>query len=313
MNLPYHAHIEPTTYCDLKCENCINDTVPSGRIGHLSIDTLKDILSWMPFIKDISLLGLGEPLMNPEILNMLSLIKSRNIVCRIATNGMLLNRIDMERLLNSLDQCIISFHAVTKTTFEEIRRGSDFDKVIQNVKDMVTMRDRKKILTKIFLHTIITKRNLSEVLDIPEIAVELGVDKVRFVMAVQYIPENLISASSPFFYNSTKMANLLVNDGNIERDLANKLSDKCRRYGLDFSFTSSEKKFSSCWWPKGGIFVTYDGFITPCCLRMDPSVYNFGNIFKDSVDEILSGEKYQDFRRDFREGRVPDICSNCPS
>jgi radical SAM protein with 4Fe4S-binding SPASM domain len=290
--------------------------VPSGRLGHLSIDTLKDILSWMPFIKDISLLGLGEPLMNPEILNMLSLIKSRNIACRIATNGMLLDRIDMERLLNSLEECIISFDAVTKTIFEEIRRGSDFDKVIQNVKDMVNIRDRKKILSKISLHTVITKNNLKEVLDIPEIAVELGVDKVRFVMAVQYTQWSVVSSQwseNPEPRPQIPDPKILIHDTELERELMNTLSERCKRYNLRFSFTSSEKKFHTCWWPKGGIFVTYDGFITPCCLRMDPSVYNFGNIFKDSVDKILSGEKYQGFRRDFREGRVSEICSNCPT
>lgn len=299
MNLPYHAHIEPTTYCNLECENCINGTVPKERMGHLSITALKYILNMIPSIKDISLLGLGEPLMNPELPNMLEFIKSRDIVRRIATNGMLLDKIDTVRLLNSLDQCIISFDAATKEKFEEVRKGSDFDRIVRNIKGLVEVRNKNKISAEIFFHTVITKNNLVDVVDIPEMAAELGVDKVRFVMAVRYT----LQIPNPEFQISNR---------DLERELMNSLSDKCKRYNLGFSFTTSEKKFSTCWWPNGGIYVTYDGFITPCCLRMDPSVYNFGNIFKDSIDVIFNGEKYQGFRRDFKEGRAPDICSNCP-
>ena len=308
MNLPYHAHIEPTTYCNIKCENCINDTVQAERRGHLSINTLKDILKMMPFIRDISLLGLGEPLMNPEILDMLGLIKSKVIACRIATNGILLDKIDMERLLTSLDQCIISFDAATKEKFEEVRKGSDFDRIVRNIKGLVEIRDKNKIPVEISLHTVITRNNSEEVLDIPERAAKLMVDKVRFVMAVQYTQQSVVSGQPQI-----PDPKILIHDADIESGLMNSLSDKCKRYNLGFSFTTSEKKFRTCWWPNGGIYITYDGFITPCCLRMDPLVYNFGNIFKDSIDIIFKGEKYQGFREGFREGRVPDICSNCPS
>lgn len=300
MNLPYHAHIEPTTYCNIKCENCINDTVQAERRGHLSINTLKDILKMMPFIRDISLLGLGEPLMNPEILDMLGLIKSKGIACRIATNGILLDKIDIMKLLNSIDQCIISFDAATKEKFEEVRKGSDFDRIIKNIKDIVNIKNKNKIPTEISFHTVITKNNLEEVLSIPEVAAKLGIDRLRFVMAVQYTPKIPNPKSQ-------------ISNQEIERELMKTLNDRCKRYNLGFSFTTSEKKFQTCWWPNGGIYVTYDGFITPCCLRMDPIVYNFGNIFKNSVDEIFSGEKYQGFRMSFKEGRVPDICSTCPS
>ncbi len=307
MIFPHHAHIEPTTYCNIKCENCINDAVPVERRGHLSISTLNDILKMMPFIRDISLLGLGEPLMNPEILDMLGLIKSKGIACRIATNGMLLDKIDGGKLLNSIVQCIISFDAVTKEKLEEVRKGSDFDRIVKNIKGLVEERNKSKIPTEISLHTVITKRNLKEVTDIPEIASELGVDKVRFVMAVQYTQWSVVSGQPQI-----PDPKILIHDADIESGLINSLSDKCKRYNLGFSFTTSEKKFHTCWWPNGGIYVTYDGFITPCCLRMDPIVYNFGNIFKNSVDEIFGGEKYQGFRVSFKEGRVPDICSTCP-
>ncbi|MBI3582467.1 MAG: SPASM domain-containing protein [Nitrospinae bacterium] len=316
MNFPHHAHIEPTTYCNIRCENCINDTVTVERRGHLSISTLKDILKMMPFIRDISLLGLGEPLMNPEILDMLEFIKSKGIVCRIATNGMLLDKIDIMKLLTSIVQCIISFDAATKSKFEELRNGSDFDRIVKNIKGLVEIRNKNKIPIEISIHTVITKRNLKEVTDIPEIASELGVDKVRFVMAVQYTKgargkgqgagNNNLQAPIPD-------TSLLIHNLEIERELMKTLDDRCKRYNLGFSFTTSEKKFQACWWPNGGIYITYDGFVTPCCLRMDPLIYNFGNIFKDSIDVIFNGEKYQGFREGFREGRVPDVCANCPS
>ena len=74
-----------------------------------------------------------------------------------------------------------------------------------------------------------------------------------------------------------------------------------------------EKFKPICHWPFTSAFITAEGYITPCCLRPDPNVMNFGNINEKSFKEIWNSEKYVEFRKNMAEGRANPICDNCPN
>ncbi len=61
------------------------------------------------------------------------------------------------------------------------------------------------------------------------------------------------------------------------------------------------------------VFITHDGWVTPCCLRPDPSVFNFGNILEQSYEEIFASKKYQDFVLSLIEEKPQGVCLRCPS
>ncbi len=50
--------------------------------------------------------------------------------------------------------------------------------------------------------------------------------------------------------------------------------------GLSVEHKSIIKRKKTYHWPFTSCFLTCDGYVTPCCIRQDPSVFNFGNIFK---------------------------------
>ncbi|MDA8233932.1 MAG: radical SAM protein [Clostridia bacterium] len=115
-NFPVHAHIEPSTLCNLRCVSCPNIFLPPERKGVMSLDRFREILDKMLFLKDISLLGLGEPLINPDLLNMAREARMRGITARTVTNGMLLNKIDLESLVGYFDEFVISFVQTNEQT-----------------------------------------------------------------------------------------------------------------------------------------------------------------------------------------------------
>jgi pyrroloquinoline quinone biosynthesis protein E len=64
-----------------------------------------------------------------------------------------------------------------------------------------------------------------------------------------------------------------------------------------------------CPWPFERLYVSSDMRIVPCCTIANPEVADFGAA-ADLV-AIWRGETYETFRRDHREGRIPQICQGC--
>ena len=96
------------------------------------------------------------------------------------------------------------------------------------------------------------------------------------------------------------------------KNLKYNLKSLCDHYKLEFSFSGFGPRFRECWWPEKGVFITFDGYVTPCCMRMDPDVCNFGNLFHQSFEEIRQGDKYSCFLKSFERGHCPEICKECP-
>jgi len=313
---PYHAHIEPTTLCNFKCESCTNEMIPASRRGHLTLRDLRKLVEKNVFLKDISLIGLGEPLLNPEIGTMLAYLKDRGIPTRTATNGMILDQVDLGKILANVDELIISFDSDERESFEVMRKGANFDRIVSNVQKAAHLKKTRRIPVTLSLQTVISRTNLPRLSFLPPLAKKMGMDKIRFSSAVQYNP-NYRCGNENDAYGKIRRRIRSIQGDPREQDLApglkNSLQSICDALGLQFSFSGFSPRYQKCWWPAKGIFITYDGFVTPCCMRMDPTVLNFGNLFQQTFDEIRDGDAFEDFMRSFRQGLCPEICKECPA
>jgi len=79
--------------------------------------------------------------------------------------------------------------------------------------------------------------------------------------------------------------------------------------------SNNDSKNKKCDWPWRSLYVTCDGYLTPCCMQgSDPELINFGNMFKSPIKDILNNEKYQQFRNKLRSKKlIPLVCVNCPA
>jgi radical SAM protein with 4Fe4S-binding SPASM domain len=77
----------------------------------------------------------GEPLINKGLPYMVKYAKDKGVhEVSFNTNGLLLNRENIYQLANAgLDWIIISVDGATKSTYEQIRRGGDFEKLVKNI------------------------------------------------------------------------------------------------------------------------------------------------------------------------------------
>lgn len=146
---PLTLSIESTAKCNLSCPMCLRETTyfpPRDMEFSLFkkiIDEGKDYLEFaVPY-------GVGEPLLNPEIFDMIAYCRSMRVPSGISTNATILSE-DMGRRLvaSGLDYIIFAFDGATRETYEKYRRGSDFERVRQNILTFLQVKEEMK--SKIF-------------------------------------------------------------------------------------------------------------------------------------------------------------------
>lgn len=88
--------------------------------------TFKELVDAVPRLERLTLQGLGEPLLAPDLFHMLEYAAERGIRAGFNTNGTLLTRPISERLVAlGVDWLHVSLDGATAETYEGIRDGSD--------------------------------------------------------------------------------------------------------------------------------------------------------------------------------------------
>ncbi|HLF14706.1 MAG TPA: radical SAM protein [Bacteroidota bacterium] len=104
--------LEPTSACNLACDGCYRENIPSSHKGMAAVREEVDTFLRLRNCDGISIAG-GDPLMHPEIVEIVRYIASKGIKPIVNTNG---NRLTME-LLRDLKKAGVygfTFHVDSK-------------------------------------------------------------------------------------------------------------------------------------------------------------------------------------------------------
>ena len=77
------------------------------------------------------------------------------------------------------------------------------------------------------------------------------------------------------------------------------------------NFEGLEKSNTFCIMPWVHFHITQYGTVTPCCQAPWQEEQAFGNINKQSIDEIWNNSKIKSFRKTILEGKVDKRCESC--
>lgn len=304
---PLYAQIEPTLFCNLNCSMCVNPLSPRRR-QHMSLENFKKILNKLSYLRQVSLVGAGEPLLNPDLFGMISYAKAKGVLIGFATNGLLLNRLCATRILEArVDWLNVSIDSADKYIYGAIRKGADLGVVINNLKDFMKIKGKRR-LPELSLWVVIMEQTVSGIGQIIKLSKELGINKVTAQLAHSWgeasLAESLKHNSEKDFFE--KLKETLIQ--------AKKLARK-ESVVFDFVNVPDVSSRRACKWPWKSCYISVEGFITPCCLQgSNPETLNFGNILgDDDFDSIWNGPEYQEFRKNLKSKGAPDICSGCTS
>lgn len=74
---------------------------------------------------------------------------------------------------------------------------------------------------------------------------------------------------------------------------------------------TTHKSNGYCYALKTQIGILVDGTVVPCCLDSN-GVVNLGNIFKESLEEIINSEKYISLKKSFQDRKPCEkLCQSC--
>ena len=160
-----------TAKCNLSCRHCRGFSE-----GELSTERARKLVAEIAELKPgwVIVEG-GEPLLRDNLFELLDLMRQRQLEVHLITNGMLLSSQIIIALKQLGVRVMISIDGATQATYEAIRNGANFDKVVQAARSCV-----KEGLLEAINFTIL-KRNYTEIPGILELAASIGVGKVTFI------------------------------------------------------------------------------------------------------------------------------------
>ena len=288
--LPYRIQIETTNRCNLTCAVC-----PRQRMGlperDLPLATYEAILDRLDGVRELNLTGWGEPLLHPELVQMIDLAKQKLPAAkmRFTTNGVLLTPETTDRLLAAgLDDLAVSIDEVSSRGTEY--HGHEPQQLVrENVKYLC--RQKPKGFT-VSLYCLMCGR-VEAIEELIDFAAEAGVDAFQLIRIERedddtprptWQQERELIQAAKRKVAQTRMKFVCLNDQGPLLRLAGHHDTWCLKID-DYAY------------------VDIDGNVTPCCSLRD---YRAGNLLESSLAEIWHGPAFQRFRAE--QGR---ICGRC--
>lgn len=303
---PNTIEIETTTRCNLNCKMC-DHSWRVDKKGNMSLENFKEIVdqfkfSWI-YSPDIDLTGYGEVLMNPDFLKMCEYIKSKksDTFVHFTSNFTLLTPEVAEKLIRlGVDSIYISLDGVTKETYESIRINGKWDTVISNLRSLIELKRKlNSNKPKISINCVALQENVHELPMLIQLANDLGISNISITSELLFDKNRKsLKADADDFERFFGEAQLLADNYDINISTA---------YFIKYPI-------NKCMNPWNKIYITYDGFLFPCCSSTAPRTRmindNFGNCLEQDFKELWNSEKYKKFRNDVHCGIVPRVCRN---
>jgi radical SAM protein with 4Fe4S-binding SPASM domain len=193
---------------------------------------------------------------------------------------------------------VVSIGEAKKETYEKLRKGGSFEKVISNIKKLDTLKkERNSMFPRICANLTLVNSNIGELIDFIDLAQNLGVQRI--------IGRHLI------LNEGLDMTNEIVRDKTQVNEIIDIAEAKAVSYGMTFSipqYASSPPK--SCKAPWQQLYISSNGDVSVC-----PRIHRYekiGNLLEDSFASIIKSDKMKKLKDQFTqlEFRNP-VCKIC--
>lgn len=286
---PYVVQFFPIYACNFRCRYC-HFSVPkeercfvTDRVA-MSMALYKkcvhDLAMFPDKIRTLRFVGMGEPLLHPDIVEMVRLAKVRGVAntVEMLTNGSLLDNSKADGLIDAcLDRLVISIQGVsTAGYFETSGVKLDFCHFV----DQLAYFYKKKRHTHVYIKIV-------------DVALHGDTEKEIFLKTFGDISDSIgIESAVPIF---TGVA----------------YNDELSKKPAVTQFGTEVLDVPICPQPFYTLQVNPDGKVVGCHSIAYPTI--LGDCNNNSIEEIWNGEKYNSFRRRMLKGRdrVCEICRDC--
>lgn len=196
---PEVLHVDLTNRCNFNCIACWCNSPLLGESAMpswekkltLPLDVLKGIfddVAGMGGLRQVKLVGGGEPFMHPDILEIIEYIKNKdeNIEVDINTNFSFVDKKVAERLLElKVDSLTVSIWAGSPGVYSLVHPNQT-ERTFFKIRDVLKFisKEKKKMNRhhpRIIFHNVVFKQNYKDVEQMLNLALEVGANGIQFV------------------------------------------------------------------------------------------------------------------------------------
>jgi len=316
---PYGIELAPTLRCNINCIFCWREgTNQVDYSNELSFEDYKRIIeeSSRLGLKEVKIIGGGDALCKEGIIDLMCLIKDKNMFGYICTNGILFKEEDLKKLIDKKwDHIKFSFHAPDEKTNDKITRSKgSFKRVIENIRIINTY---KKDKPKLEFGIVLINKNYKKLKAMINLAHELKVESV-FIEPVTVYSKlgkklKLNKKQMSEFSTIAKEAHKLAKEYKIETNLKHFYSSKLIESTNNMEkliIKDDKKEFvnASCFEPFYRMGIRVDGKVCPCGFFDEESPENVKN---KSLKEIWYGDYFNNLRTKMINKDLPEQCKKC--
>jgi len=316
--LPRSLYLETTNRCDSKCQTCIRTFQTLEPPADLTLERVQAIVAQFPVLDRVVLHGIGEPLLNPQIFDIVAYLKTRVASVLFNSDAISLTPGRASRLIESgLDEYRVSMDAATAATYRQLRGVDRFERVTANVGRLIArQRELGRATPRASLWFTATRANIDELPGFVQLAADLGVGEV-YVQRLVFNGLGLATEANALHGRLRVQERERLAEAEA---LATRHGIAVRASGLTSPLASLEasddaRPWSGCQRPWSLAYVTANGNVLPCCVSpwvaRDYAGLILGNAFDERFETIWNGARYQQFRTDFETDRPPDPCRGC--
>ncbi|MBI5959220.1 MAG: radical SAM protein, partial [Chloroflexi bacterium] len=180
-------YIEPTSRCNLACRTCMRNGwgEPLGDMAPATFARIMGSLHDSDLPLTIFFGGIGEPLVHPEILNMVRAAKAAGAQVELISNGTLLDDEKARGLIAAgLDRLWVSLDGATPEGYTDVRLGAALSQVIRQVARLRDLRESGK--PEIGIAFVAMRRNISELPALLRLSRTLGASRFMVTNVLPY-------------------------------------------------------------------------------------------------------------------------------
>lgn len=319
--LPRELYIESTTRCNEFCDQCPRTHLGREEDRDITPDEVRQIVDQIPGLERVVLHGLGEPLLNARLPEIIALLRERNIRALFNTNALLLNGRRGRALIEAgLSQLRVSLDGATPGMYARVR-GVNEKALPLIIRNLTAFERQKRELGMQHPETSLwftaMRENFHELPDLVNIAVQTGIREV-YVQRFIYFGRGLARKEQAIYRQEHER----------ERQYLAEAEARCRAEGIRFTATGAttptdylnsggalSRPWSACQRPYQLAYITAHGNVFSCCFApFDPGPRSqkvLGNVFEQSFETIWNGERYAAFRAAFESDTPWPHCAGC--
>ncbi|MDP2939924.1 MAG: radical SAM protein [Candidatus Omnitrophota bacterium] len=308
-----HLSVEASSKCNISCIMCsLGNSIKSG--GLMEMRVFEKALEAISEVKTMDFGYTGETLLNSSLPKMLKSAREVNpkAYIHVITNGMLLDKATAKSFIeNQLGHVVFSIDAATENSYKNIRKGGDFNRVINNIRMLNELKEKEKSqfpgLASIYTANSV---NIQELPAFVEMAAKLKISDISV---------NNVEAYTPEMRDKTLYLNKRFRQAFTYVKLA---KEKAKEHRITIKFAEyMPKNPKSCKYIDP--LINWEGDVIPCAaLSYEREYYffeekkkyskvSYGNIVEESFRQIWNKAEYKKFRDTVACGDFPSVCKHC--